>query len=148
MPAVFASPKSSVIFLQIDDRFFLMQMFPMQSVFCNFRLLGGFFPRLLFTITGNSLLFFVLIVMLAAQVNVDNPIAGQGYKLTWRSGILVSISSSIIVTCQGHSLLKLVPSQRSILDCNFKSEGRLHSLIPSKHVYIRPYRDNGPRRCL
>ena len=36
---------------------------------------------------------------------------------------------SIIVTCQGLVLVKLVHSQRAILECNFKSEARLRSLM-------------------
>ena len=43
----------------------------------------------------------------------------------------------INVTCQGHSLVKLVHFQRAILECNFKSEGRLRSLIHTEHAHIR-----------
>ena len=37
-------------------------------------------------------------------------------------------SRIIIITCQGHVLVILVPSQRAILECNFKSGGRLPSI--------------------
>ena len=54
----------------------------------------------------------------------------------------------IIVTCQGLVLVKLVPSQRAILECNFKSGGRLPSINTLEACAHPTTRHNGPRRCL
>ena len=50
---------------------------------------------------------------------------------------LKQTSIYINVTRQGHLLVKLVHSQRAILECNFKSEGRLRSLKHTEHAHIR-----------